>query len=130
MRPKQSEVTRVAADVFTGYYRRKRLTQEELADRSDIPLTSLQRKLRGTAPITATDFVMLSQAIGVDPAEAMEEVMKELRLRETLTSEGVASISDHRRKKTPAEMTDEELEGLRHAAKFNDELEQDQPSEP
>lgn len=130
MSPSQPLISRVAADVLTGYYKRKRMTQDELAARAEIPLPTLQKKLKGNAPITATDLVMLSQAIGIDPAKVMGEIVEEAAAQGRQTPEGVASITDHRRKKALSEMTDDELEGLRHAAKFNEELEQDQPDGP
>jgi transcriptional regulator with XRE-family HTH domain len=130
MRPDQPLISRVAADVLTGYYKRKRLTQEELAVRSEIPLTSLQKKLKGKAPITATDLVMLSRAIGIDPAKVMAEIVEEAETAERQMSEGIASISEHRNKKTPATMTDDELEAERSAANTDPEHLEDEPDLP
>ncbi|GAA1148641.1 hypothetical protein GCM10009651_36530 [Microbacterium natoriense] len=131
MRSDQPLISRVAADVLTGYYRRKRMTQEELAVKADIPLTSLQKKLKGRAPITATDLVMLARAIGVDPAKVMAEIVEESEAEERRLSEGVASISEHRNKKTPATMTDDELDAIqKKAATYDPELEQDEPDLP
>lgn len=130
MRNDQPLISRVAADVLTGYYKRKRLTQEELAERAEIPLTSLQKKLKGRAPITATDLVMLSRAIGIDPAKVMAEIVEEADAEEALLSEGVASIAAQRRKKTPATMTDDELEGERNVANTDPEMGGDEPEAP
>lgn len=132
MRSDQPLISRIAADVLTGYYRRKRLTQEELAVRAEIPLTSLQKKLKGNAPITATDLVMLSQAIGISPVDVMAEILKEAEAAESRTSEGIVSISDHRRKKKPSEMTEEELHAFEgeSAANTDPELGHDEPEAP
>lgn len=134
MRPEQPEITRVAADVLTGYYKRARLTQEELASRSEIPLTSLQRKLRGTAPISATDLVMIARGIEIDPVDVMAEIMKELGKRERPDNDGVSevpvSLDAHRRNRTPADMEEEEWEGISNAAGTDPELEQDEPESP
>lgn len=132
MRSDQPLISRIAADVLTGYYRRKRLTQEELAVRAEIPLTSLQKKLKGNAPITATDLVMLSHAIGVSPVDVMAEILKEAEAAESRTSEGIVSISDHRRKKKPSEMTEEELHAFEgeSAANTDPELGHDEPEAP
>lgn len=131
MRSDQPAISRIASDVLTGYYKRKRKTQEELAAQAEIPLTSLQKKLAGRAPITATDFVMLSLAIGVDPVDVMAEVMKEYETAERLASEGVASLADHRRKK-PSEMTEEELDAFEgeSAANTDPEIGFDEPDAP
>lgn len=126
----QPLVSRVSGDVLTGYYKRKRLNQEEVAERSGIPLVSLQKKLRGKAPITATDFVVIARAIGVEPAEVMAEVMKDVARIEQETSEGVVNLTEHRRRKTPAEMTEEEMEGERSAANTDPDADRDEPDIP
>lgn len=126
MRSEQPLISRVASDVLTGYYKRKRMTQEELSERSGIPLPSLQRKLKGHAPITATDLVVLSRAIGIDPVKVMGEVIEESDTAEHQASEGIASISEHRRKK-PSEMTEEEMEGIPSAANTDPEIGHDEP---
>ena len=128
----QPLISRIAADVLTGYYKRKRLTQEELAERASIPLTSLQKKLKARAPITATDLVVLAQAIGVDPVDVMAEIVKETEIAERQASEGVASISDQRRKKKPSEMTEEELDAFEgeRAANTDREIGHDEPESP
>ncbi|MGX9349218.1 helix-turn-helix domain-containing protein [Microbacterium sp. KNMS] len=131
MTPTQPLISTIASDVLTGFYKRKRLTQEELAERSDIPLTSLQKKLRGNAPITATDLVVISQAIGVDPALVMREIMRELDDRNAGMSDAPVSLEAHRTKKSVAEMTDDEIEAIKKkAATYDPELEQDEPESP
>lgn len=131
MSPNQPLISRIAADVLTGYYKRKRLTQEELAERSEIPLPTLQKKLKGNAPITATDLVMLSRAIGVDPSKVMAEIVEETELEERRVSEGIVSLAEQRfKKKTPADMTDEELEGVPSAANTDPEMGYDEPEHP
>lgn len=132
MSPSQPLISRVAADVLTGYYKRKRLTQEEVAERAGLPLTSLQKKLKGNAPITATDLVMIARAIGVDPVEVMAEVMKDAEQAEAQMSEGVASIAEQRRKKRPSEMTEEELDAFDggQAANTDPEIGHDEPEAP
>lgn len=133
-----SPISRAVSDVLTGAYARKRLTQEQIAAATDMPLVTVQKKLRGRAPISATDLVVLSRAIGVDPAKMLEEaladlaeaeVIKDTEREESLMSEGVVSLSEHRRKK-PSEMTDEELEGERSAANTDPEIGHDEPDAP
>ena len=64
-------ISRAISDVLTGAYARKRLTQEQIADATDMPLVTVQEKLRGRAPISATDLVILSDAIGVSPSKML-----------------------------------------------------------
>lgn len=130
MRSDQPLISRVAADVLTGYYKRKRMTQEELAVKADIPLTSLQKKLKGRAPITATDLVMLSRAIGIDAAKVMDEIVAEVEQEEARMSLAIPSLSEHRNKKTPATMTDDELEAEPSAANTDPEHLEDEPENP
>lgn len=132
MSPSQPLISQIASDVLTGFYKRKRLTQEEVAERSDIPLTSLQKKLRGNAPISATDLVVISQAIGVDPTAVMAEILSELGERDPGMSDAPASLADHRKKKKPSEMTDEELDAFdgQSAANTDPELGYDEPDSP
>lgn len=118
-----SAVSRAISDELTGAYSKRRLTQEEIARKTDMPLVTVQKKLRGRAPISATDLVILAQAIGVDPAKVLADAMSEL----DSASEGVASLAAQRRKKTPATMTDDELEGERNAANTDPEMGHDEP---
>lgn len=141
MSPNQPLISRIAADVLTGYYKRKRLTQEDLATRSEIPLPTLQKKLKGNAPITATDLVMLSRAIGVDPAKVLTEIVEESEVAERRSSmtvlppvEDVVSVPvaslDEQRQLSLADMPDEELEGLRNAANTDPEIGHPEPESP
>ena len=116
-------ISQAISDVLTGAYARKRLTQEQIADRANMSLVTLQKKLRGRSPISATDLVVLAQAIGVDPAKVLEDALEDMNA----ASEGVASIADQRRKKSPAEMTDGELESERSAANTDPEIGYDEP---
>jgi transcriptional regulator with XRE-family HTH domain len=132
MSEKVTPISRAISDVLTGAYARKRLTQEELSQRTGIPLVTLQKKLRGRSPISATDLVVIAEAIGVQPPKMLEEAMQELvDQADSGTSAAVASILDQRQKKTPAEMTDDELEAIQKKAAINDtELEQDESDLP
>lgn len=122
-------ISRAISDVLTGAYARKRLTQEQIADATDMPLVTVQKKLRARAPISATDLVVLSQAIGVDPAKMLQEALADLAEAEAQASEGIASISDQRRKKKPSEMTEEEMEGESSAANTDPEIGFDEPED-
>lgn len=121
-------ISQAISDVLTGAYARKRLTQEQIADRANMSLVTLQKKLRGRSPISATDLVVLAQAIGVDPAKVLEDALEDMNA----TSEGVASIADQRRKKRPSEMTEDELDAFdgEQAANTDDELGHDEPESP
>lgn len=130
--PNQPVVSIAAADVLTGYYKRARMSQSELAEASGIPATSLQKKLKGNAPITAHDLVVLSDAIGVDPATVMSEIMREVEKHEAAdvpVSEVPVSLDDHRKRRTPADMDEEEWGGLSSAANTDPEIGLDEPED-
>lgn len=124
-----TDISRAVSDKLTGAYASKRLTQEEIAERANMSIWTVQKKLRGRAPITATDLVVIAEAIGVSPAKILTEALDELKEQESLTSEGVASIADQRRKKRPSEMTEEELDAFEgeSAANTDPELGHDEP---
>ena len=74
----QTRLSRALSAVLTGYYVRRRMTQETLAKMTGMSPVTVQKKLDGKAPITATDLVLLAGAIGVDVGEVTDEAMKDL----------------------------------------------------
>lgn len=127
-------ISRAISDILAGAYKKKRVTQDEIAERANMSIWTVQKKLRGRSPVTATDLVVLAQAIGVDPGrvltEALDDLTEEERAQEgILASEGVVSIADQRRKKKPSEMTEEELDAFEgeSAANTDTELGHDEP---
>lgn len=129
-----SDLSRALSDILTGEYSKKRQTQEELAARAEMSIWTLQKKLRGRAPISATDLVVISQAIGVDPAKVLDEAIEMAGM--TLTdavamSEQPVSLDAHREKKNVADMSVDEIESMRKkAATSDDDLDKDEPDTP
>ena len=78
----RDEFSRALSDAFTGAYKMRRLTQEVVAERADMSPWTLQKKLKGRAPITATDLVVLSRAIGVSPGDMIHAAEKLLAERQ------------------------------------------------
>lgn len=65
-----------------------RMTQGDLAERAGYSLVTLQKKLAGKAPITATDLVLLAAAIpGASAGDIIETAVKQLGGYEKLLSE-------------------------------------------
>jgi|SRR5690606_22799691 len=134
MTPNQPLASLAAADVLTGFYKRARMNQQEFAAAASMSITSLQKKLKGNAPITATDLVELSRALELDPVEVMDEVMKALAKMEKAAQDAVsevpASLEAHRKKKV-SEMSIEEIESQQRKAAINDaELDEPEPEAP
>lgn len=132
-------ISRAISDILTGAYMKKRLTQDVVAERADMSIWTLQKKLKARAPISATDLVILATAIGVDPAKVLEEAMEDVATAEKLASEGIPTISNQRQKKAkapmgkrPSEMTEEELDAFEgeQAANRDPEIGHDEPESP
>jgi hypothetical protein len=131
-----TSISRAISDILTGAYMKKRLTQDVIAERANMSIWTLQKKLKARAPITATDLVVLSLAIGVKPADVLQEAILDAEMldaqAEAQMSEGVTNIADQRRKKRPSEMTEEELDAFEgeQAANRDPELGYDEPEAP
>lgn len=124
-------ISRAVSDILTGAYSKKRLTQEVVAERAGMSVWTLQKKLKARAPISATDLVILSQAIGVDPAAVITEAAADVAHAERLASEGVANIAEQRfKKESSATMTDDQLKGEKSAANDDPEHLEDEPEAP
>lgn len=124
-------ISRAISDILTGAYMKKRLTQDVVAERAEMSIWTLQKKLKARAPISATDLVILAQAIGVDPSKVLEEAMEDVAAAEKLASVGIPTIAEQRRKR-PSEMTEEELDAFEgeQAANRDPEIGHDEPEAP
>lgn len=136
MAEQTTSISRAISDILTGAYNKKRLTQEVVAERAGMSVWTLQKKLKARAPISATDLVVLSLAIGVKPTEVLQEAILDADLADARAqahvSEGVVSIAEQRRKKRPSEMTEEELDAFdgEQAANRDPEIGHDEPEAP
>jgi transcriptional regulator with XRE-family HTH domain len=124
MAAERSPISQAISDVLTGFYKTRRLTQEVVAERAGMSITTLQKKLSGKGPITATDLVVLSQAIGVEPGRVITDAMELLNS----VSDAPVSLDAHRKAKSPAEMSDDEIDELQGAAGHDPELEEPEPN--
>ena len=117
-------LSRAISDILTGEYSKKRLTQDEIAERAEMSIWTLQKKLRGRAPITATDLVVISQAIGVEPGKVLDEAigMAGMSLDDAVAlSDQPVSLDAHREKKNVADMSVDEIESMRKKAATHDD---------
>lgn len=112
------------SDALTGAYKARRLKQDVVAERADMSIWTLQKKLKGRAPITATDLVVLARAIGVTPAYLLDEAEK---LQREAMSEPPANVIQIRSKSTPGDGAQEDVDEQPSAANFDPEHEQDEP---
>lgn len=112
------------SDALTGAYKARRLKQDVVAERADMSIWTLQKKLKGRAPITATDLVVLARAIGVTPAYLLDEAEK---LQREAMSEPPANVIQIRSKSTPGDGAQEDIDEQPSAANFDPEHDQDEP---
>lgn len=112
-----------AADVLEGARNEKRLTQEQVAAASGIPLVTLQRALSGKTALKVGPFLAICAAIGVDPGEIMARVTNRAKELSVVADTNVIQL----RPKPVEEMTVEEIEGIeRYAANRDPEASEDE----
>lgn len=106
---------------------------------------TVDRRIAGTAPFLAKELEVVARALNTTPAAVAEQALKNYSADGTsegglaklieeeglhLVSEAPASLDEQRKKRTPAEMTDDELEGERSAANTDPEIGFDEPDTP
>jgi len=113
-----------------------RMSQNELADASGIAMSNLQRRENGKIEITVSEIKRIAEALGVPAHELVDEALEDFGGMDKLIAEHVGmseapvSLEDHRKRRTPADMTEEEMEGVLNAAGTDPELEEDEPEQP
>lgn len=113
-----------------------RMSQNELADASGIAMSNLQRRENGKIEITVSEIKRIAEALGVPAHELVDEALKDYGGIDKLIDEHIGvsdvpiSLDDHRKRRTPADMTEEEWEGERSAANTDPEIGLDEPEQP
>lgn len=100
---------------------------------------TVDRRVAGSAPFLVRELEVVSRALNTTSEAIAEQALKnyaddgtveggmaKLIAEDAPVSIAPASLSEHRTKKSVADMSDEEVEALRNAAKRNIELEQDE----
>lgn len=121
------------ADSLVEAYKGERLTQPELAKRAGITDRTLQRYLSGATEIGTATFLMLAEAIGVDPSDIIDRAQARAQRRVERMSDAPTKTDDletKRKQKAVAEMSTAEIEALDHAATRDPELDTDEPEQP
>ena len=112
------------------------LSQAEAAAAAGIPLSNYQRREAGTNEITVSELNRIAAVVGVPAHKLAQEALDDFGGMEKLIGEHVGmsevpvSLDDHRKRRTPAEMTEEEHLELSNAAGTDPEHEQDEPEQP
>jgi transcriptional regulator with XRE-family HTH domain len=82
MNPHKEGLNGAVADVLRGLQSRERMTQADLAERSGIPLVSVQRYLACTRPIDLEVLAAFARALGTTPHDVTLEAAVVLRDRQ------------------------------------------------
>ncbi len=105
------------------------MTQKELSEATDIPLSNLQRREAGINEVTVSELERIAYHLGTTPAEMVKDALRRYGGIEKLIaeyapkSEALPKLDDYR-KPDLATMPEEELTRGKHAAGKDDELEQ------
>lgn len=112
-----------AADVLEGARKEKRMTQDQVAEKSGIPLVTLQRALSGKTAIKIGTFLTICSAIGIDPGEIMARVTRRGEELSVVPDTNVIQL----RSKKVEDMTVGEIESIqRYAANRDPEANEDE----
>lgn len=65
---------RTVADTIVAERKRRRLTQEGVAHRSSVSLSTIQRMEEGSTDSRLSNYIQVARAIGIPPAELLARV--------------------------------------------------------
>lgn len=109
------------------------LSREELSAVTGIPPSNLKRREAGVNEITASELKRIAAVVGVSAADMADEALKDYGGMDKLIAEHVGmseapvSLDAHRKRRTPADMTEEEWEEISNAANTDPEIGRDEP---
>ncbi len=125
---------------LVGLRAKRGLTVEQLAQRSGLTFGTLRNILRGKIDVQMADLLLIVKALDGTIEQVVADAFREVGGEDEALSD-VRSIVDarrgtgdelaaKRRTKAAADMSVEELEGERHAATRDSELDSDEPELP
>lgn len=102
------------------------------------------RRLKGDTEFTVKELEIIAKAVNAEPGDIVAQALRNYSGGDAETgiqmliveegsqtlSEAPANLAEHRAKKTPAEMTEEEMEGVLNAANRDPEIGWDEPEQP
>ncbi len=118
-------INEATAAALRGVMADSKLQQKSWAAKAGLSPVTIQKLLSGKQAIKVPQLLALARASALTPEQVMTRIDEAVA---RAVSEIPVSLDAHRKAKTPAEMTDDEIEELqRKAAIHDDELEQDEP---
>lgn len=105
-----------------------------LAEWTGLSEQSINRRARGEVSYTVKELETIAARLGIPSGELVERALARFGGMEKLLAEHVSeapvSLEAHRTRRTPAEMTEEEMEGLSNAANTDPDIDRDEPELP
>ena len=134
--PKLSDFINASiADVFRAAYREENMTQQNLSDRTGIPMSTMQRLMSGKSTFDVNQVALISEAVKLSPVEIMLRAEKRAhrKLVESMSDAGatVTPISKGFTQEQADRMTTGEIESSLIQAAYRDaEADTDEPELP
>ncbi len=86
-------INQALAAVLRGAYAKQRLNREQIAERSGISLSTIQRYMNGKVDIPSKSFQRVAEAIGVPADQLYAEALRDA---ERMSVEGTHNVTDLR----------------------------------
>lgn len=124
---------------------RRKGGRQFIADLIGVSVKTVNRRALGDGSYTVKELQIIADALNTTSTELVERALRDYSngsvqdgVSKLIAEEGPAAMSEppislaeqRSKKKTPAEMTDEELEGVPSAANTDPEMEYDEPEHP
>jgi transcriptional regulator with XRE-family HTH domain len=103
-----SDISRAVGDVVLGRYKRLRLSQADLVERTGISVTTVRRLIAGEAEFDVGQLWLIADALNVSPADVLWEA--EMSLSAASSTQGGRFSND--RKLPHAAIADPELDAI------------------
>ena len=137
---KNSLINRAVADKLEGLRSESRMTLEQVAEVSGVPLSTVKRIFAPKQDIATSHLTAIAGALGSTGSEILRAALDKVGADEALAdvqrilhARAEARMSAGRGTVTalhPRDMTADQLENLRHAATYDPEAETDEPQAP
>ena len=77
-RRRASAISRAVGDVILGRYKRQRLSQADLSERTGISVTTMRRLIAGEAEFDVDQLLVIATTLGVSAADILREAEDEV----------------------------------------------------
>ena len=118
----RTTVNTVIGSVLRGVARENKKSQQQIADAIGSNVATINRFFGGKREPSAAQFILICEACGEDARVVLDRIVTKLEMMSAVP-DNVTTLKP----KTPATMTDDELDVLQGAAGRDEELEHEEP---